>query len=72
PFLMAGVPVIDLRTEDVKGYNFSYREIWHTTHDTYDKCPPDYMNHSSIVTALIVYGVANLDHLLPRDRYFKK
>lgn len=72
PFLMAGVPVIDLRTEDVKGYNFSYREIWHTTRDTYDKCPPDYMNHSSIVTALIVYGVANLDHLLPRDRYFKK
>ncbi len=72
PFLMAGVPVIDLRTEDVKGYNFSYREIWHTTRDTYDKCPPDYMNHTSIVTAVVVYGVANLDHLLPREGYFKE
>ena len=69
-FLMAGVPTVQLGTEDIKGYNFSYREIWHTTRDTYDKCPPDYMNHASIVTAIIVYGVANLDHLLSREGYF--
>ena len=61
---------IDLKTEDVNGENFSYGEIWHTTRDTYDKCPPEYMNHTSIVTAIIVYGVANLDHLLSRDGYF--
>ena len=70
PFLMKGVPVIDLKTEDVNGENFSYGEIWHTTRDTYDKCPSEYMNHTSIVTAIIVYGVANLDHLLSRDGYF--
>lgn len=70
-FLVKGVPVVHLSTEDVCGYNFSYGEIWHTTRDTYDKCPADYMNHTSIVTAIVVYGVANLDHLLSRDGYFK-
>ncbi|MDD2475570.1 MAG: M20/M25/M40 family metallo-hydrolase [Dysgonamonadaceae bacterium] len=70
PFLMKGVPVIQLNTEDINGGNFSYGEIWHTTRDTYDKCPPDYMNHTSIVNAIIVYGVANLDHLLSREGYF--
>lgn len=70
PFLMEGVPLISIRTEDPKGYDFNYGEIWHTTRDTYEKCPVDYMEHSSIVTAVLVYGVANLDHLLSRDGYF--
>ena len=69
-FLAAGVPVVHLNTEDICGYNFSYGEIWHTTRDTYDKCPADYMNHTSIVTAIVVYGVANLDHQLSRKGYF--
>lgn len=71
-FLAAGVPVVHLSTEDVCGYNFSYREIWHTTRDTYDKCPADYLDHTSIVKAIVIYGVANLDHQLSRDGYFKK
>ena len=71
-FLAAGVPVVHLGTEDICGYNFSYGEIWHTTRDTYEKCPAEYMNHASIVTAIVVYGVANLDHLLSRDGYFKE
>lgn len=71
-FLAAGVPVVHLGTEDICGYDFSYGEIWHTTRDTYEKCPAEYMNHASIVTAIVVYGVANLDHLLPRDGYFKE
>ncbi len=70
-FLAAGVPVVHLSTEDICGYNFSYGEIWHTTRDTYEKCPADYMDHTSIVKAIVVYGVANLDYLLPRDGYFK-
>jgi hypothetical protein len=37
---------------------------------TYEKCPADYMNHTSIDTAIIVYGVANLDHLLSREGLF--
>lgn len=70
PFLMAGVPVVHLNTEDINGHNFSYGEIWHTTRDTYDKCPAEYMDHTSIVKAIVVYGVANLDHMLSRDGYF--
>jgi hypothetical protein len=31
---------------------------------------PDYQKHSSVVTAVIAYGVANLDHLLSRDGYY--
>lgn len=70
PFLMAGVPAFGFSTKDVLGYNFSYREIWHTERDSYEKCPADYMNYTSIVTAVVVYGVANLDHLLPREGFF--
>jgi hypothetical protein len=31
---------------------------------------PDYQKHSSVVTAVIDYGVANLDHLLSREGYY--
>ncbi len=50
--------------------NFSYREIWHTERDLYNKMIPDYQKHSSLVTAVIAYGVANLDHLLSREGYY--
>ena len=70
PFQMAGVPAFQFGTEDVDGLDFSYQEIWHTERDTYEKCPADYMNHTSIVTAIVVYGVANLDHLLSRENLF--
>lgn len=70
PFLMKGVPAFQFNTEDVNGYDFSYMEIWHTERDTYNKCPADYMNHTSIITAVVVYGVANLDHLLSRNGLF--
>lgn len=32
-FAMNGVPVIHFTNTDPLGYNFSYREIWHTTRD---------------------------------------
>jgi|ADurb_Val_01_Slu_FD_contig_101_397546_length_1849_multi_3_in_0_out_0_1 hypothetical protein len=70
PFLMAGVPAFHFGTEDIDGLDFSYQEIWHTERDTYDKCPANYMNHTSIVTAVVVYGIANLDHLLSRENLF--
>lgn len=70
PFQINGIPAFQLGTEDINGYDFSYGEIWHTERDTYDKCPADYMNHTSIVTAIIVYGVANFDHLLSREGLF--
>lgn len=71
-FAMAGVPTISFNERDVKGYNFNYRVIWHTDCDNYDKVYPDYMEHSSVVTAVTVYGLANLDHLLSRDGLYKE
>ncbi len=70
PFIMAGVPALAFDTTDPDGFDFNYGEIWHTERDTYEKCPLDYMNHTSIVTAVVVYGVANLDHLLSRNGLF--
>ncbi len=70
PFAVAGVPTLYLNTGDTKGYDFSYHEIWHTERDTYNKSIKEYQDHVSIVTAIVVYGVANLDHLLSRDGYW--
>lgn len=71
PFAVKGVPTMTFGTEDTKGYNFDYREIWHTERDLYNKSIPEYQEHTSIVTAIVVYGVANLDHLLSREGYYK-
>jgi hypothetical protein len=65
-FAMNGVPTLSFETPDSKGYNFDYGEIWHTERDTYDKSIPEYQEHTSVVTAVVVYGLANLDHLLSR------
>ncbi len=70
PFAVKGVPTMTFNTSDPKGYNFNYREIWHTERDLYNKSIPEYQEHTSIVTAVVVYGVANLDHLLSRDGYY--
>ena len=66
-FAMEGVPTIGFSLTDPKGYNFSYDEIWHTERDTYNKSIPEYQEHSATVTAIILYGLANLDHLLNRE-----
>lgn len=65
-FAMNGVPTLSFDTPDTKGYDFSYMEIWHTEKDTYDKSIAEYQEHTSVVTAVVVYGLANLDHLLSR------
>ncbi len=70
PFSVAGVTTMGFGTGDTKGYNFSYMEIWHTERDLYNKSIPEYQEHTSIVTAIVVYGIANLDHLLSREGYF--
>lgn len=66
-FAMNGVPTISLNLSDVKGSGFEYREIWHTDADLYTRIVPEYLEHSSVVNAVMMYGVANLDHLLSRD-----
>lgn len=71
-FAMNGVPTISFRETDPKGYNFEYREIWHTERDIYNKLIPEYMEHSAMVTAIVLYGIANLDHLLSREGLYKE
>lgn len=71
-FEMNGVPVLAFRNTDPLGYNFSYREIWHTTRDRYDMSIPEYMNYTSVTQAVTVYNLANLKHLLPRDGLYLK
>ena len=70
PFAVKGVPTMTFETGDPKGYDFSYREIWHTERDLYNKSIPEYQEHTSILTAIVVLGVANLDHLLSREGYY--
>ena len=70
PFAVEGVPTLGFRNADPYGYNFSYREIWHTERDLYNKSISEYQEHAAIVNAVVVYGVANLDHLLSREGYY--
>jgi Zn-dependent M28 family amino/carboxypeptidase len=70
PFAVKGVPTMGISGGYPRGDNFSYGEIWHTERDLYNKMIPDYQKHSAVVTAVIAYGVANLDHLLSREGYY--
>jgi len=70
PFAVMGVPTITFNTGDPKGYDFNYREIWHTERDLYNMSIREYQEHTAICTAVVVYGVANLDHLLSREGYW--
>ncbi len=72
PFAKAGVPVFYPRLGDPKGYNFQYMEIWHTESDLFNKSIPEYQEHSSVVTAVMLYHLANLDHLLNREGMYKE
>ena len=70
PYAVKGVPTMGVESGYPRGDNFSYGEIWHTERDTYNKMIPDYQKHSSVVTAILAYGIANLDHLLSREGYY--
>jgi hypothetical protein len=66
-FAINGIPTLSFGTADPKGYDFDYGEIWHTERDLYNKSIAEYQNHTSVVNAVVVYGLANLDHLLSRQ-----
>lgn len=57
-------------TGDPKGYTFSYGEIRHTGRNLYIKSIPEYQEHTAIATAIMVYGLASLDHKLSREGYY--
>jgi hypothetical protein len=70
PFAVNGVPTITFDCGDPKGYNFSYGEIWHTERDLYNKSIAEYQEQTATATAVLVYGLAKLDHKLSREGYY--
>jgi hypothetical protein len=64
-FSMLGVPTLSLETQT----DYNYGRAWHTLHDTYGEVVPyaEHQKHSALATAVIAYGVANLDKPLTRD-----
>jgi carboxypeptidase Q len=65
-FLQKEVPAFGFSTKGEQQYG----RTWHTTLDTYDEIIPEYQEYSSMVTAVVAYGIANLDHLLSREANF--
>ncbi len=51
---------------------FDYGRIWHTLLDTYNEVVPftEHMQHTAACQAVMAYGVASLDKLLPRDNVY--
>ena len=66
-FVLNGIPALMFEVNDPKGYDFNYNEIWHTERDTYNMSIPEYMEHSAVVTAIVVYNLAMQDNLLSRE-----
>jgi carboxypeptidase Q len=64
-FAMLGIPTFRFRTET----DYSYGRAWHTLYDTYSELVPytKHQEHSALVTAVVAYGIANLDETLPRE-----
>jgi cyclophilin family peptidyl-prolyl cis-trans isomerase len=67
-----GTDTFSFIQQEVPAFGFStkgeqqYGRTWHTTLDTYDEIIPGYEEYSSLVSAVVAYGIANLDHLLSR------
>ncbi|MCQ2158073.1 MAG: M20/M25/M40 family metallo-hydrolase [Bacteroidales bacterium] len=71
-FALNGIPAISFGESDPFGYNFDYREIWHTENDRYNKLIPEYMEPSAVISAVVAYGLANLNHLLSREGLYSE
>ena len=63
-FLSANVPGFFWR----QAGKARYQRTHHTQYDTFDAAVPEYQKHSSLVAAVGSYGIANLDHLLSREK----
>ncbi|GAB4156010.1 MAG: hypothetical protein Fur0037_24340 [Planctomycetota bacterium] len=63
-FLQAGVPAWSWMLTG----EHDYGHIWHTQHDLYDEVIEKYQRHSAMVIAIAAVGIANLDHLLSREK----
>lgn len=65
-FLMENIPTPYLRSEGPHQYG----RTWHTLFDTYNELISDALEDASIKIALLAYGAANLENLLPRKNAF--
>ncbi|MDH6303617.1 carboxypeptidase Q [Parabacteroides sp. PF5-5] len=71
-FAVKGVPIFNFMTDDFKGYNFNYGEIWHTERDLYTKNVPEYQEHTATCIAITALGIANLNHQLSREGAYQE
>ena len=71
-FAMNGMPAIGFGTADPKGYDFNYGEIWHTERDTYNMSIPEYMDHTSVVMAIVLYNLAMQNKILSREGLYRE
>jgi carboxypeptidase Q len=64
-FEMLGVPTLRFQTQS----DYRYMHAWHTLADLYSELVPytAQQQHSALVTAVVAYGVANLDRPLTRE-----
>ena len=64
-FAMMGIPTFRFNTET----DYSYGRAWHTLYDTYSELVPytEHQEHSAVATAVVAYGIANLDEPLTRE-----
>jgi len=64
-FEMLGVPTLRFQTQT----DYNYGHAWHTLHDLYSELVPytEHQKHSALVTAVVAYGIANLDKPLTRE-----
>ena len=72
-FEMASVPTLNFATtrqpDRWQGRHYQYNYAWHTLNDLYSELVPytEHQQESALVTAVVAYGVANLDKPLTRD-----
>ena len=75
-FEMLAIPTLNFATtgarpgpdgKEIPSYTYSY--AWHTLNDLYSELVPytEHQQHSALATAVVAYGVANLDKPLTRD-----
>ncbi|MCM1255611.1 MAG: M20/M25/M40 family metallo-hydrolase [Duncaniella sp.] len=70
-FMVLGIPAIQMNEwTDPLGYNFDYREIWHTDRDTYNRVIPYYQQQAATALALMILRTANASKMFPRDEVY--
>ena len=64
-FEMDAIPTLNFRTQS----DYVYNHAWHTLFDTYGELVPytEHQKESALATAVVAYGVANLDKPLTRE-----